>query len=244
MKLKSVACWTAVSASLWISSSTSASVNDTPDSTIVQTETKAEEVVARYLEAIGGADTAKAVLAKRMAYWVHMFGRDTYLMERSWTRPSSMRSGRRGESTFTLTEGNRSWRVSPEGRRELPEVVAHSLGRLADIEGPLVDPADKGVALVYSGVVRYDMADLHQITATFPAGVQWEFFFDAATDLLRKTKLPSFRILNGEFSRGPDVNVYYYDYRPVGGMLYPHLWIQSTEDYTHLFVVEEIELQE
>jgi hypothetical protein len=242
--VKGVACWTAVLASLWFSSSTLGSGNDLPTSSSKQAEARAKEVVARYLEAIGGADVAKAVVGKRIAYWVHMFGRDAYLMERFWTRPDSMRYGRRGETTYTLTQGQRSWRVSPEGRRELPAVVAGSLSKLADIDGPLIDPADKGVALVYSGVVRYDMTDLHQITATFVDGVQWEFFFDAGTGLLRRTEQPSFRMLNGEFTRGSDVHIYYYDYRPVGRMLYPHFWIQTTEDYTHLFVIEDIQLQE
>jgi len=239
-----VACWTAVLVSLWVSSPALGSGSDPPSRMSGQAKTKAEEVVERYLEAIGGADAAKAVVEKRMTYWVHMFGREAYLMERIWTRPSSMRTGRRGETTYTLTEGEKSWRVSPEGRRELPGVVARSLSKFADIDGPFVDEAGKGVALAYSGVVSYDMTDLHQITVTFEDGVQWEYFFDAGTGLLRRTTQPSFTMLNGEFSRGSDVHFYYYDYRPIGRMLYPHLWIQSAEDHTHLFVVEEIRLQE
>ena len=116
------------------------------------------------------------------------------------------------------------------------------MSRLADIDGPLLDPVEKGVTLAYSGVVRYDMADLEQITVTFADGVPWEYLFDFSTGLLRKTTRPSFRILNDQISRGPDTHTYYYDYRPAGPVLYPRYWIESTEDSTHLFVVEDIQL--
>lgn len=238
------ACSMVVLASLWISTSVLSSADDPRRDASVQADTSAEGIVAKYLEAIGGADAVKAVVSKRMSYWVHVLGRDAYLMERSWTRPNSIRTGRPGATTYTVTEGERSWRVSPEGRRELPAVVARSMSKLADIDGPLVDPGEKGVTLAYSGAVRYDMTDLHQVTVTFADGVQWEFFFDASTGLLRRMTQPSFIMLNDEISRGPDAHYYYYDYRAVGSVLYPHLWIQSTEDHTHLFVVEDIQVRE
>lgn len=205
---------------------------------------QAQEVVASYLEAIGGLDAIKAVGAKRMTYWVHMLGRDAYLMERSWTRPAVMKAGRSGSDTYTLTEGEKSWRVSPAGREELPAAVARSLGKLADIDGPLVDWRRKGVTLAYSGLVSYDMADLHQVTATFPDGQQWELFFDARGGLLRKTIQPSFRMQGNEVTRGSDTHNYFYDYRRVGDVLYPHSWIQQTEEYTHLFVIESLQATE
>jgi len=50
-------------------------------------------------------------------------------------------------------------------------------------------------------------------------------------------------MLDGQFSREPDEHSYYFDYRPVGSVRYPHLWVQSTEDYTHVFVVEQIQVR-
>lgn len=239
--MRAFACWMALLVSLLLSSSTYSTATEAPDNMSREVKTTAEDVVAKYLEAIGGADAVKAVVSKRTTYWVHMFGRDAYLMERSWTRPNSMRTGRPGASTYTLTEREKTWRVSPEGRREMPPAVARSMSKLADIDGPLVDPVKKGVTLAYSGLVLYDMTDLHQVTVTFADGVQWEYFFDASSGLLRRMTRPSFRMLNDQLSRGPDAHSYYYDYRSVGPVLYPHFWIQSTEDHTHLFVVEGIQ---
>jgi hypothetical protein len=173
-----------------------------------------------------------------------MFGNEAFLMERSWTRPNSMKTGRPGGSTYTLTEGERTWRITPEGRQELPPLIAQSLGRQADIDGPLIDHEQKGVTLLYSGTVQYDMVDLHQITATFLDGVQWEFYFDAVTGLLRRMTQPSFYMQNNQIRKGADAHYFYYDYKVVGGVLYPHLWIQSTDNHTHVFVVEVIEIQE
>lgn len=209
-----------------------------------QGDTTAEEVVAAYLEAIGGVDAIKAVESKRMTYRVHMFGRDPYVMEQLWTRPNTLRTGPPGADMYTLTEGEKSWRVGPDRRQELPEGVAGSMSKKADIDGPLVDPAEKNVTLEYAGIVRFDMSELHHITLTFEDGIQWELFFDSRTGLLRKETRPSFYMLNGQITRGPDAHTYYYDYRPVGAVSYPHYWIQATEDHTHLFVVESIELGE
>jgi hypothetical protein len=142
--------------SSWMLSASPGLAHDLPVDTNVLVEMSAEEVVANYLEAIGGADAVKAVVSKRITYWVHMFGRDAYLMESHWTRPHNKRTGHPGATTYTLTEGERSWRVSPEGRRQLPAAVSRSLSKLADIDGPLVDSVEKGVTLAYSGVVHYD----------------------------------------------------------------------------------------
>ena len=207
-------------------------------------DTSAEGVVAAYVAAIGGVDAVRAVAMRRMTYRVHVFGRDSYVMERTWTRPATMQTGDPRGTTYTLTEGERSWRVTGEGRRELPSQLARSLSRQADIDGPLIDPVEKGVTLSYVGIVRYDMVDLHQITATFADGVQWEYFFDAGTGLLRRFTQPSFMMLNNEITRGPDAHYFYYDYRAVGGVLYPHMWIQSTDSHTHLFVVEDMQVRQ
>ena len=228
------ACAYLLIASLWMPSSLYGSVT---------ADTSAEDIVAAYIEAIGGVDAVKAVVGKRMTYRVHMFGRESYLMERIWTRPNSMQTGSPGATTYTLTEADRSWRVTPEERRELPALVARSLARQADIDGPLVDPTEKGVTLAYSGIVSYDLVELHHVTATFSDGVQWEYYFDAHTGLLRRLTQPSFMMLNDRITRGPDAHHFYYDYRAVGGVLYPHLWVQSTDDHTHVFVVEDMELR-
>jgi len=210
----------------------------------VAADTSAEAVVAAHIAAIGGVDAVKAVTIKRMTYRVHMFGRESYIMERTWTRPATMQTGGPEGTTYTLTEAERSWRVSPQGRQELPSQVASSLSKQADIDGPLVDPAEKGVTLSYAGVVRYDMVDLHQVTATFADGVQWEYFFDASTGLLRRFTQPSFMMLNDQITRGPDAQFFYYDYRTVAGVLYPYMWIQSSDEHTHLFVVEDMQIRE
>ena len=206
-----------------------------------QVEPTAAGVVARYLEAIGGIDALKSVESRRTSYWVHMLGRDPYLMERSLTRPDTMRSGRPGGSAYMLTERETSWRVTPEGRRELPPTVAGSLSKRADIDGPFVDSEVKGITLAYAGVTHYDMTELHHVTLTFRDGVQWECFFDARTGLLRKVTQPSFFMVNDEIKQGPDTHTYFYDYRLVGSLSHPHHWIQINDDHTHLFVVEDIQ---
>lgn len=238
------ACWLGLLATVAIPCSTQGQTPGEVSRTADRGETTAEQVVATYLEALGGVDAIKAIESRRMTYWVHTFGREAYLMERSWTRPHTMRSSPPGAAAYTLTEGEISWRVSPEGRQELPAGAAGSLSKLADIDGPLVDPSTKDITLAYSGVVHFDLSEMHHVKLTYSDGIQWELFFDSRTGLLRKMTKPSFYMVGDEITRGPDAHTYYYDYRSVGDLLYPHYWIQATEDHTHLFVVEAIHLGE
>jgi hypothetical protein len=200
----------------------------------------AAAVVEKYLKAVGGIDAIKKVAAKKIQYRVHMFGRDGYLMERQWKRPDSMRQGPPDGQMYMLTEGSKSWRVTPDGRQEMPDPVSANFSKLADIDGPLVDYEKKGIRLEYKGSENYDMSELHHIKMTFKDSVEWDLYFDARSGFLRKMKQPSFRMLNGEFSRGPDNWTYYYDYRPVNGVKVSHLWVQVTEEHVHAFVVEEV----
>ena len=125
-----------------------------------------EDVVAKYLEAVGGADALKKISAKTVRYRVHMFGRDSYVMERKWERPDRMRTGRPDAPVHTVTEGTRSWRITPDGRTELPAAVSASFAKKADIDGPLVDPDKKGISLEYLGIERFDMSELHPHSAS------------------------------------------------------------------------------
>jgi hypothetical protein len=204
----------------------------------------ADAIIAKYVEAIGGLEALQKIDTRSVRYRVHTFGRDGYSMERSWKRPNIMRSGPPGAPSYTLTEGRKSWRVGPDGRHELPDQVAANFARLADIDGPLVDSAKKGISVEYVGTGQFDMVELHQIRLTFEDGTQWEQFFDARSGLLRKMKQPAFYMLNNEITQGPDTWTYYYDYRPVQDILFPHIWVQATDDHTHAFVTEEILINE
>lgn len=207
------------------------------------TNITAAGVAAKYVQAIGGIEALKKINTKKVRYRVHMFGRDGYVMERQWKRPDNMRQGSPDGPRYTLTEGMKSWRVTPEGRREMPGPVSANFAKLADIDGPLVDYEKKGIVLEYVGNERYDMTELHHLKMTFKDGVEWDLYFDAGSGFLRKMKQPSFYMVNNEISRGPDSLTYYYDYRSVENINIPHLWIQEvSEDHIHAFVVEEVAL--
>ena len=119
-----------------------------------------------------------------------------------------------------------------------------NLLHLSHEAGVLEDPLHEAGEDVYSRTAPPESAPdtPGRLALTFKDGVQWELFFDSRTGYLRKMKQPSFRMLNNEISRGPDALHYYYDYRSVEGVIIPHLWLQITEDGTHAFTVEEIEL--
>ncbi len=202
----------------------------------------AAEVAATYVKAIGGVEALKNVETKKILYRVHMFGRDAYLMERQWKRPGIMRQGPPEGSMYTLTERDKSWRVAPDGRREMPAMVSANFAKMADIDGPLVDHEKKGTSLEYIGIEQYDMSELHHLKLIFKDGVEWELYFDARTGFLRKMKQPTFFMINNEISPGPDAWTFYYDYRSVENIKMPHLWLQVSEDHVHAFVIEEVAL--
>jgi outer membrane lipoprotein-sorting protein len=138
-----------------------------------------DELISKNLEARGGLANIKALQSLRTTGKMQISG-DGFSMEMAWSALTKQGGMRRTEvslqglTAVTAYDGKEAWQIQPfQGRRD-PERLsaddAKPLAREADLEGPLVDSARKGVKVEYLGTEDVDGTDAHKLKVTFKDG--------------------------------------------------------------------------
>jgi len=181
----------------------------------------AEEIVAKHLAARGGLERIKAVQTMKITRTVSTFSANLQVVLLK-KRPHSIRSevtfpGR--PATLRVLGPAGLWEVGPDGKvEERPAEMATELAELdADIDGLLVDYAQKGHSVQYNGREKVGGVDVHKLTVTLKSGAARQVYLDAATYLERKhvgtITLPQ----QGKVQ----TTLTFSDYRDVGGLKLP-----------------------
>ncbi len=118
-----------------------------------------DSVLARYVEARGGAQRLRGVEAIRMAGTMTGPLGDEVPTTIYMRRPNRIRQEVEvdGQTLVQAFDGARGWTLNPmTGRRwvEVPRAVARRMAEQADFDGPLVDPAAKGHRIEVVGTGR------------------------------------------------------------------------------------------
>jgi hypothetical protein len=183
-----------------------------------------DEVVARHLEARGGAAKIRNLQTIRMTGTISFGpgGPAPFVLEMK--RPNRMRTefSFQGMSGIQAFDGQKAWAVLPmAGKTEpeyLPAEVAREAAEQADIEGPLVDAATKGHKVELMGREKVEGRDCFKLMITFKAGGVRYSYIDVASHLEVKAE--------GRRNAGGDevmLETYYRDFREVSGLKIPHL---------------------
>ena len=180
-----------------------------------------DDVVRLWKAAIGGKkiEALRGVRMKGMIAFGSDAGRPfTVEVE----RPGKIRTEIRfAEGTYLqIFDGRRGWIALPFGptagvRPMTAEELANAPEQ-ADIEGPLVDSAAKGIKLALEGKEKVDGRDAWRIRVTRPDGVSRWLDLDVATSLKVRWE--------GELGQGAEkkMNVSTFsDHRPVDGITFP-----------------------
>lgn len=185
----------------------------------------ADQLIAKHLEAEGGAAKLKAVKARRMTG--HLVGTPmeiTLVAENK--RPASFRVdvSVQGQTQSTGFDGKAGWRVNPfagyGGSKAAEPMTADEVKDAevqADMDGPLVDYATKGHKVEYLGTESVEGAPAHKLRVTLRNGNASTMYFDA--DSFLKVKETSKRKVRGQ---EVEVESVFGDYKDVGGLLFPH----------------------
>ncbi|GAA4787667.1 hypothetical protein [Lysobacter hankyongensis] len=144
----------------------------------------ADELVARNLEARGGADKLRAVRSMRASGKMR-FGGGMEAQVRSVTMaPDKARFefSLQGLTAVNAWDGSEGWAIEPfQGRRD-PQKTSRDdskgLIRAADIGGPLLDWKAKGSRLEYLGTEDIDGTAAHKLRVTFKDGDSQVLFLD------------------------------------------------------------------
>jgi outer membrane lipoprotein-sorting protein len=183
----------------------------------------AEEIVAKNIEARGGLEKIRSVQSMRMTGDMRLGD------ERLPTVLELKRPGRsrweftlEGETAVQAYDGKTAWMIMPfEGQTEpriMTDQEAKDVELQADMDGPLVDSADKGITIELVGKETIEGGiETWHLRVSRKTGDTRDLYLDA------KTYLPVLAVSRRTAEGGTvEIRSRISDYRNVGGLMLPH----------------------
>ncbi|MFN8059774.1 MAG: hypothetical protein U0Q12_11495 [Vicinamibacterales bacterium] len=181
-----------------------------------------DEIVARNLQAKGGADVLRAVTGLRMTGTMVASG-DTVPLTIVMKRPNLLRQEMtvQGDRLIQAFDGERAWTVNPLIGARQPRVVggpqAQAFKDQADFDGPLLNYKDRGIEIVLEGQETYEGRPVHRLRVTRKIGPAQRIDVDVDTGL----EVRSVMELDRDGNKLVVENLMS-DYRTVAGIQFPH----------------------
>jgi hypothetical protein len=180
-----------------------------------------DEVIAKNIQAHGGADKLKSVRTLRTTA---KFSQGSF---RADFRQENKRADKvreeliiQGLAQVQAYDGKTGWQISPFGGRKDPELLSQddlkSLVVDADIDGPLVDYKEKGHKAELVGHDSMEGTDCFKIKLSMKNGDVRYYYLDADSYLELKLEIQT--TIRGALQEN---EMYYGDYEQVNGIYYP-----------------------
>jgi hypothetical protein len=129
----------------------------------------------------------------------------------------------KGQTALQVYDGANGWKLRPFLNRRVVEPYTEeemkSASLQAELDGPLVDYAAKGTKIELAGVEKVDDRDNYKLKLTMKNGQSIHVWIDAQSFLETKIEGQPRRLDGVDHP----VEIYYRDYRPVNGLVIPHL---------------------
>lgn len=162
-----------------------------------------------------------------------------FVMELKRPRMSRVEVTFRGQTAVQVFDGTRGWKLRPYlGRRQVEPFTGDELrlaSQQAELDGLLVDAASKHETISLLGKEKVDGRDAYKLEVKARDGVVRHVWVDAETFL--DVKLDGTRRLDG---KDRTVWTRFRDFRPVDGLLVPHLLETGVEG---VHAVEKIQVE-
>lgn len=190
----------------------------------------AEELVAKNLQARGGADKIKAIASLRMTGHLQA-GPMSLQISRTAKAPNLLRDAVtvQGMSEIEAYDGSTGWKISPFDGRKDPELLGEDdlrgVVEDADFYGPLVDYQRKDNHIEFLGRDTLDGDDVYRLKVTLANGDLVYYYLDPDTYLEIRTE----RV---QFIRGAvrDTFTDLGSYKQVAGVYFPFSVEQGSKD--------------
>ena len=200
----------------------------------------AEELISKNIQARGGLEKIKAIQSMRMTGTMRL-GDEKMPTTLELKRPAKSRweFTLEGQTAIQAYDGKTAWAIMPfEGQTEpriMTDQEAKDVEMQADIDGPFVDPAAKGITIELVGKETIEGGiETWKLRVSRKTGETREIYLDAKTYLqvLAVTR----RTGGGE---GPtEIRSRISDYRNVGGVMLPHSFVASAEGISQTQALE------
>jgi len=189
---------------------------------IVTAGQTADEIISRYIQKIGGIEKLSAIKSMRATGKLIGGGGFEAVIVNENKRPAMVRNefSLQGMTSISSYDGKNGWKINPFGGKKDAETMGEEeikqMIEAADIDGPLVNSAAKGVKLEYLGKEDYEGSDVYKLKVTLRDGTVKHYYFD--TEFYVPIKVETRRMI-----RGTEVELEQIlgDYKQVGGVYFP-----------------------
>jgi tetratricopeptide (TPR) repeat protein len=193
----------------------------------------ADEVIARYLNAIGGRQNLEKIKTMVITYAALDSIDQDSLITRYYKFPHFVRQENAGTGISIATDGDKVWRIS---ERKWNELKTSNWDYTPDIYGDFIDYNKRGISYDLLGVEAIDRHIYYHLVKKYPDGEARDYYFSAETEL--------FRMERRDFGVGKDIKSYW-DHRHHEGILIPHLFVVTLDvgfGQTHGAILKDIKI--
>ncbi len=161
----------------------------------------ADEIIAKYVKAAGGMDRIAAIKSlRRTGKFTGGGGFEAKVLEENM-RPNLVRQefALQGMTGINAYDGTTGWKIDPfEGKKDpesLSEEEMKGILEDSDLDGPLVNYAQKGNKVAYMGTEPVEGSEAWKINVTTPAGDVRTYFIDTTSNV--PIKIETHRMVRG-----------------------------------------------
>jgi hypothetical protein len=162
----------------------------------------ADDIVGRYLKAVGGIDKIQSVKSlRRSGKFIGGGGFEAVILQEN-KRDASVREEfvLQGMTGINAYDGKTGWKIEPWGGKKDPEALGEEemkgIVEDADFDGPLVDYKHKGNKIEFLGLDKFEGTDTYKLKITKPNGDVYTYYLD--TDYYMPIKIDLRRLVRGE----------------------------------------------
>ncbi len=192
-------------------------------STLPASAQTADEIIAKYVQRIGGAEKVHALTTLRRSGKLTLGAGMEAVILRENKRPESVRQefSLQGMTAINAYDGQAGWKIEPwQGKKDAEALGEEELKTIledADFDGPLIDAGKKGNKVEYVGLEPVEGTDALKLKVTRKTGDVLYYYMD--TDYHVPIKIETKRLVRGA-EREYETTLG--DYKEVKGVYFPH----------------------
>ena len=208
----------------------------------------ASEIADRNVSARGGLQAWRAVQTMSYSGKMEAGGKQNvqlpFVLELKRPRKTRVEIEFANDKAVQVYDGANGWKLRPFlNRRDIEPFSPDELKAAAmesDLDGPLVDHATKGTKVDLEGVEKVEGHDAYKLKLTMKDGLTRHLWVDTQTFLEVKIEGTP-RRLDG---RMRPVEIYYRDYRNVGGLTLPYVLETTVQGVrqSHKMTIETVQV--
>jgi photosystem II stability/assembly factor-like uncharacterized protein len=183
----------------------------------------AEDIVARYIQRVGGMSKIQAVKTlRRTGKFIGGGGFEAEVVQEN-KRPEMVRQEFiiQGMAGINAYDGKSGWKIDPFGGKKDPEALGEDemkdILEAADFDGPLVNYQAKGNKIEYVGTEPVEGTDTYKLKVTMADGEVRNYFMD--TEYFVPIKIETKRVIRGAER---ETETILGDYKSVNGWYLPY----------------------